>query len=250
MPELPSDLAAPAAEEAELPATPELPPETAEPAAATPRFEVDHMKDPEWAPDADPAAKPSPFVEPTGDLEFCPVPAPPPDAPVVEATSASTEEQPEPVIDEPAVEELPSSLSPTVEAGELPLPSSEPFDETGDGAATAALNVQSMADMLGVGKDAPAPSEPVAAAPAPGGEPEMEPEEPGITAGSEQPAGPEVTLTEVVDDDDLFEDPNLEVARLEAGQLREIIIPIEIEGDGKAVQRFKLSIRLQLDPLR
>jgi hypothetical protein len=66
--------------------------------------------------------------------------------------------------------------------------------------------------------------------------------------------GPEVetapaqpTLTEVVGDDELFEDPSLEIARMAAGQEREIVIPVELKEGEQAVRRFKLSIKLRLD---
>ena len=38
----------------------------------------------------------------------------------------------------------------------------------------------------------------------------------------------ELTLTEVAEDDDLFCDPNLEVARMAAGEMREIVVPVEV----------------------
>jgi hypothetical protein len=62
------------------------------------------------------------------------------------------------------------------------------------------------------------------------------------------PTADEVTLTEVANDDDLFDDPSLDVARMSAGEEREILIPVEI-GEGDAVQRFKLCVRLRLEPL-
>jgi hypothetical protein len=57
-----------------------------------------------------------------------------------------------------------------------------------------------------------------------------------------------VLLTEVAGDRDLFEDPSLEVARLAAGDAREIVVPVEI-GEGTARRRFKLSVRLRFDPI-
>ena len=53
-------------------------------------------------------------------------------------------------------------------------------------------------------------------------------------------------LTEVADDDDLFQDPNLEIVRLDAGGTTEVVIPVEI-GEGEKRQRFKLSLNLRLD---
>jgi signal recognition particle receptor subunit beta len=57
-----------------------------------------------------------------------------------------------------------------------------------------------------------------------------------------------VVLEEVAGNEELFEDPGLEVARLRAGESREILVPVEIV-EGGAVRRFKLSLRLRLDPL-
>ena len=53
-------------------------------------------------------------------------------------------------------------------------------------------------------------------------------------------------LTEVADDDDLFQDPDLEIVRLDAGGVTEVVIPVEI-GQGETRQRFKLSLNLRLD---
>jgi signal recognition particle receptor subunit beta len=64
-------------------------------------------------------------------------------------------------------------------------------------------------------------------------------------ATSESSEG-EVTLTEVAADDVLFNDPELNVARIEPGTEREIIVPVEL-GSGGEMRRFKLSIRLRVD---
>lgn len=61
-------------------------------------------------------------------------------------------------------------------------------------------------------------------------------------------ADSEITLTEAARDDDLFNDPNLEVARLGAGQTREILIPLEVGDEQVGLRRFKLALRLHLDP--
>ena len=65
------------------------------------------------------------------------------------------------------------------------------------------------------------------------------------------PAQPEgaVTLTQVASDHELFDDPGLEVARVEVGSEREIVIPVEL-GQGGDVRRFKLSVKLCLDKLQ
>ena len=65
---------------------------------------------------------------------------------------------------------------------------------------------------------------------------------------TESPDG-DVLLTEVASDADLFSDPSLEVAHLEDGQTREIIVPVML-GEGKAARRFKLAIRLRLDAVK
>jgi hypothetical protein len=57
-----------------------------------------------------------------------------------------------------------------------------------------------------------------------------------------------VVLEEVAGAKELFEDPSLDVARLSTGEAREILVPVEIV-EGAAVRRFKLSLRLRLDPL-
>jgi len=55
-------------------------------------------------------------------------------------------------------------------------------------------------------------------------------------------------LTEPLRSADLFDDPSIEIARLAAGEQREILIPVEI-GDRTGTKRFTLSIRLRLDPV-
>jgi hypothetical protein len=63
-----------------------------------------------------------------------------------------------------------------------------------------------------------------------------------------KPEGDDVLLTEVASDDDLFSDPSLEVAHMAAGETREILVPLML-GEGIAARRFKLAIRLRLDPV-
>jgi signal recognition particle receptor subunit beta len=69
----------------------------------------------------------------------------------------------------------------------------------------------------------------------------------GELSGPDGPAD-SVVLTEVASDRDLFEDPDVEVARLDSIEDREIIVPVEV-GEGTERRRFKLSIRLHLDPV-
>ena len=72
-------------------------------------------------------------------------------------------------------------------------------------------------------------------------------EQPAAAAEPEAPASSdEVVLTEVASDDALFNDPNLDVARIEEGAEREIVVPVEM-GSGDQLRRFKLSIRLRVD---
>ncbi len=78
--------------------------------------------------------------------------------------------------------------------------------------------------------------------------------EPTPTRGAPVPTASEtgdddtVVLTEVAADSDLFNDPDLEVARLQPGETREIEVPVEV-GEGPNVRRFKLTIRLNIDGL-
>lgn len=73
----------------------------------------------------------------------------------------------------------------------------------------------------------------------------------GVSApasGAEESAAERtVLLTTPARDEDLFDDPSLEIARLGAGEAREIEVPVELV-EGSARRRFKLSIRLRLDP--
>ena len=66
---------------------------------------------------------------------------------------------------------------------------------------------------------------------------------PGPSAGDAP-----VILTEVASDSDLFDDPDVEVARLDGAEDREIVVPVEV-GEGASKRRYKLSIRLHLDPV-
>jgi hypothetical protein len=57
-------------------------------------------------------------------------------------------------------------------------------------------------------------------------------------------AEPDVRLTEVASDDDLFNDPSLEIAHLADGEGREIVVPVML-GEGPQAKRYKLAIRLR-----
>jgi signal recognition particle receptor subunit beta len=62
--------------------------------------------------------------------------------------------------------------------------------------------------------------------------------------------GRSVRLTEALGDRDLFDDPTLEVARLLAGDVREIVIPLQVGDEASAPRRYKLSLKLRLDPVQ
>ena len=63
----------------------------------------------------------------------------------------------------------------------------------------------------------------------------------------EAPSSAEISLTESASDDDLFNDPHLEIARMTTGETTEILIPVEVGSDAQGFKRFKLSIKLNLD---
>jgi len=67
-------------------------------------------------------------------------------------------------------------------------------------------------------------------------------------SASEESIEDDVRLTEVASDEDLFSDPSLEIAQLASGQTREILVPVML-GEGASARRFKLAIRLRLDPV-
>ena len=69
---------------------------------------------------------------------------------------------------------------------------------------------------------------------------------PAAVRDAVSPAEP--ALTDALADRELFEDPTLDVARMSAGEEREIVVPVEIASAG-GVRRFKLSVRLRLDPV-
>jgi hypothetical protein len=68
------------------------------------------------------------------------------------------------------------------------------------------------------------------------------------TADDDEDAAEDVLLTEVASGDDLFNDPSLEIARLAPGEAREIIVPVML-GEGVSARRYKLAIRLRLEPV-
>ncbi len=58
----------------------------------------------------------------------------------------------------------------------------------------------------------------------------------------------EVVLTQVADDNELFEDATLDVANVVPGEERAIVVPVELGPEGET-RRYKLSVRLRLDPV-
>jgi signal recognition particle receptor subunit beta len=75
---------------------------------------------------------------------------------------------------------------------------------------------------------------------------------PQIQVNVESVPGEERTIeqvSEVLTDQDLFNDPSLEIAHLAAGQTREIVIPVQITGQDETFRRYKLSLRMKLDPV-
>jgi len=58
-----------------------------------------------------------------------------------------------------------------------------------------------------------------------------------------------VELTELATDNDLFQDPDLDIARLQPGDERAIVVPVEMKGPDGETRRFKLSLSLRLDPV-
>ena len=79
-------------------------------------------------------------------------------------------------------------------------------------------------------------------------EPEADLWTPPVGAEQEEAPG-DVALTELATDEDLFEDPSLEVARIETGVEREIVIPVELGDAATDKRRFKLTIQLRLDSI-
>jgi signal recognition particle receptor subunit beta len=61
------------------------------------------------------------------------------------------------------------------------------------------------------------------------------------------PMAAAVVLTDVLSSASLFQDPDLEVARLTPGQAREIRVPVEL-GEGGQQRRFVLTLRLSVTP--
>jgi hypothetical protein len=74
-------------------------------------------------------------------------------------------------------------------------------------------------------------------------------DEPGEATEAADPGDAAVVLTEVVSDDELFEDADLGVARMASGEEQLIVVPVELGDVETGVRRFKLSVRLRLEPV-
>jgi hypothetical protein len=223
--------------------------------------------------------KGAPAVETKPEVESAPAEATP--EPVSVAASAQAEESAAAGSDRAAPEAIPVSATAQVDAATStpPPPSAGQAALTGDpaaavtvgssdelpeGAPPARFGDDEIDDLMGevasTGTETPASSEPPAAdaeleAPLaadidakPTARAPVE-EVPPETPQDEPTAAPEteVTLTEAASDDDLFRDPDLEVARIEVGQAQEIVVPVEVGGERGEVRRFKLSLRLRLE---
>jgi len=81
----------------------------------------------------------------------------------------------------------------------------------------------------------------------------------GQLAAAADPAAPQavavesedgpVTLSELAQDADLFDDPTVEVARLAGGGEQEIVIPVELADRERGPVRYRLCVKLRLDPI-
>jgi hypothetical protein len=56
-------------------------------------------------------------------------------------------------------------------------------------------------------------------------------------------------LSEPATDAELFGDPSLDVARMTPGEERQIVVPVEVVSGPRSARRFKLTLRLRLDPV-
>jgi hypothetical protein len=236
---------------------------------APPQFEVDHRVDPEWGATSKGGDGSGCIVAPRpgAEFEFSPVPAPPPDEPLAPADERSVF----PEVGEVGAEEHLSTAAaierfeparaeptePSESDGEeqvWELGGDQPLEEFGtepdDPALLDALRRGvDTPDETGAGPmeaTAPLTSEPSSEADAEDDRLDLDDDGPEV-----EPQAPaaEVALTDALGDRALFEDPDLDVARLTREASRQIVIPVELEGEKGAVRRYKLSIRLRLDPV-
>jgi len=199
----------------------------------------------------------SPSIEPAPSMDAIDLGegAPPLD-PHVSGAASGPFADPDPVADDPAT---PESAEPSTPMAAAPNdPAAAPSFEIDHG-------VDPEWDVDGRGRSVPmaeAPAEPPAGVddgavwdlgsvddtPSPTPDPVVPPtNEPAPQPESVDAGLPR--LTDAVQDRDLFEGSGLDVARLAAGEEREIVVPLEVEEADRTVQRFKLSIRLRMEPI-
>jgi signal recognition particle receptor subunit beta len=168
------------------------------------------------------------------------MPPEPPMVPVQPSAVASEGESSAPPfeidhgIDPEWAADAPPAIVPDLEPSAPEIPGPPPMEAPAETDADGAWDLGSVDDVPStIDEPTPEPLPPVASTPPPPVEP--------------TDAMPD--LTEVVGDRDMFDDPSIDVARMVAGEEREIVVPLEIEEPDKTVQRFKLSIRLRMDPV-
>jgi hypothetical protein len=138
---------------------------------------------------------------------------------------------PPPTLDEPAA-------PPVAEVHAVTIGSA---DELPDVTPAPAFGADELDDLVNEvqAAEAPMPEPPSMVVETPVAEPEQ----------TDTSSPTEITLTEVAGDDELFNDPSLEVARMAAGEAREIIIPVEVGDERTGLRRYKLALKLRLDPV-
>jgi signal recognition particle receptor subunit beta len=161
---------------------------------------------------------------------------------VEEAGESESISEPEP--EEAATEQLPDLVP--LEEESPPEPISEPEDWD-DGPFTPREG-EFQVDRRYDPEWAPEPTGPPREQPATRIPVRSEPVEPAPVPVTPERAEGSAPLAGVSDDRDLFVDAGLEAARMQPGQVREIVVPVEV-GEGDSKRRLKLSIRLALGPL-
>jgi len=168
------------------------------------------------------------------------------DAPAVAVASVQVEAEAEPVVA--------ANVEPVAPAADSEFDDQEIDNLVGE-----------VEELEGIAEEEPLAAAPDAGTPFEIDDTHVEPEEPELAADAPDTDGPlepaftdepsdgdagreEVLLTQVADDAELFDDPNLDVAGIAPGQEREIVIPVEMGAEGQT-KRFKLSVRLRLDPV-
>ena len=230
-------------QEADLGVSPEA---FSPPAAPAPAMDAIDLG--EGAPPLDPhtlSTAPEPIMDPTP--EIADIGSPQLDEPTVPLASAPSGADVAPAF------EIDHGVDPdwSVGAGKPSIPMADPPADAAP--ETPAIEPPAGNDDGGVWDlgsidDSPVPS--VDRVVLPTDEPTVAPEVPTEPAdASADVAAGLPRLTDAVRDTELFETSGLDVARLAAGEEREIVIPLEVEESDRTVQRFKLSIRLRMEPI-